>query len=265
MVQWVNRLLGGVVTVQQLDNVAVVIPAYNEAATICDVAGRVLGQCKQVIVVDDGSDDDTVARLDGLPVTVLRNPCNAGKAASLWRGMCHALEHGAQAVITLDGDGQHDANDIPRLLAAATVHPSAIIIAARLKNRDTAPKARLFANNFADFWISWAAGQWVHDSQSGFRLYPAELLRGFTPRKDRRYGFVFESEVLILGIRRGFPSLSVPIASVYSHDGRPSHFRPVADISLIVRMVAWKLFTRGMFLPGLWRALRTRKQGIVSD
>jgi len=243
--------------------VAVVIPAYNEAATIRDVASRALEQCAQVIVVDDGSSDDTVARLEGLPLTVLQNGQNAGKAASLWNGLRYALQEGAAAVITLDGDGQHDPADIPRLLGAAQAHPGAVIIAARLQNRESAPRARLFANNFADFWISWAAGQWVHDSQSGFRLYPAALLRGFTPRADRRYGFVFESEVLILGVRRGFPALSVPIASVYRHGARASHFRPVADITLIVRMVAWKLITRGLFLPGLWRAIGSRRQGIV--
>ncbi len=247
------------------DNVVVVIPAYNEAATIRDVASRALEHCSQVVVVDDGSTDDTVAQLDGLPLTVLQNEKNAGKAASLWNGMRYALQQGAEAVITLDGDGQHDPADIPRLLAVSERYPGHTLIAARLQNRESAPRARLFANNFADFWISWAAGQWVHDSQSGFRLYPAELLRGLTPRQDRRYGFVFESEVLIIGIRRGFPSISVPITSVYRHGARPSHFRPVADITLIVRMVAWKLITRGLFLPGLWRALATRRKGIVTD
>ncbi len=247
------------------DNVVVVIPAYNEAATIRDVASRALEHCSQVVVVDDGSTDDTVAQLDGLPLTVLQNEKNAGKAASLWNGMRYALQQGAEAVITLDGDGQHDPADIPRLLAVSERYPGHTLIAARLQNRESAPRARLFANNFADFWISWAAGQWVHDSQSGFRLYPAELLRGLTPRQDRRYGFVFESEVLIIGIRRGFPSVSVPITSVYRHGARPSHFRPVADITLIVRMVAWKLITRGLFLPGLWRALATRRKGIVTD
>ncbi len=246
-------------------NVVVVIPAYNEAATIRDVASRTLEYCSRVVVVDDGSSDDTVAQLEGLPLTVLQNEQNAGKAASLWNGMRYALQQGAEAVVTLDGDGQHDPADIPRLMAAAQRYPDHSLIAARLQNRDSAPRARLFANNFADFWISWAAGQWVHDSQSGFRLYPAGLLRGFTPRNDRRYGFVFESEVLIIGIRRGFPSVSLPIASVYQHGARRSHFRPVADITLIVRMVAWKLFTRGMFLPGLWRALTTRRKGIVME
>lgn len=246
-------------------NVVVVIPAYNEAATIRDVASRALEQCPNVVVVDDGSSDDTVAQLDGLPVTLLQNEQNAGKAASLWNGMRYALQQGAEAVVTLDGDGQHDPADIPRLLAAAQRYPSHTLIAARLQNRESAPRARLFANNFADFWISWAAGQWVHDSQSGFRLYPAELLRSFQPRADRRYGFVFESEILIIGIRRGFPTLSVPIASVYRHGARPSHFRPVADITLIVRMVAWKLITRALFLPGLWRAVATRRKGIVTE
>lgn len=243
---------------------AVVIPAYNEGATIRAVASEVLQYGLPLIVVDDGSVDDTVAQLDGLALTVLRNEQNRGKAASLWHGMQYAMQQGAEAVITLDGDGQHRPVDIPRLAAAAEQHPDTILIAARLRGRENAPKARLRANMVADFWISWAAGQWVHDSQSGFRLYPAALLRQFQPREGRRYGFVFESEILIEGVRNGFPCLALPIDSIYQHGARASHFRPVADITLIVRMVAWKLISRGMFLPGLWRALRGRKQGILA-
>jgi glycosyltransferase involved in cell wall biosynthesis len=216
-----------------------------------------------VIVVDDGSDDDTVAQLDGLAVTLLRNEKNSGKAASLWRGMQHALEAGCDVVITLDGDGQHDPAEIPRLVEAAAAYPEYIVIAARLKNRDAAPRARLFANNFADFWISWASGQWVHDSQSGFRLYPSSLLRRFSPRPARNYAFVFESEILIEAARRGYRIVSVAVVSVYHHGARASHFRPVSDITLIVRMVAWKLASRFFSLPGLWRALRHRERSLA--
>ncbi|HEU5176741.1 MAG TPA: glycosyltransferase family 2 protein, partial [Burkholderiales bacterium] len=87
--------------------VLAVIPAYNEAATVRDVASRALGQIKDVIVVDDGSTDGTAAALAGLPVTLIRNPRNLGKAASLWRGIAVALAEDADAVVTLDGDGQH--------------------------------------------------------------------------------------------------------------------------------------------------------------
>lgn len=243
--------------------IAVVIPAYNEAATIRDVAGRTLKQCAQVIVVDDGSTDETFAQLDGLEVTVLLNEQNAGKAASLWRGMQQGMAMGCDAVITLDGDGQHDPADIPLLIAAAERCPQHVVIGARLGNRESAPKARLFANNFADFWISWASGQWVHDSQSGFRLYPASLLGEVVNEHSLRHGFVFESEILIEGIRKGYAAVSVPIDSVYRKGARPSHFRPVADITLIVKMVAWKLFRWGMYPMGLWRALRSRGTGIL--
>ncbi|MGM0593514.1 MAG: glycosyltransferase family 2 protein [Pseudomonadota bacterium] len=244
---------------------AVVIPAYNEAATIRDVAERALAQCETVIVVDDGSTDQTLERLEGVAVTLLRNPTNAGKAASLWRGMQAAMAQGCEGVITLDGDGQHDPADIPRLAAALERYPQHVVIAARLANRENAPRARLFANNFADFWIAWAAGQWVHDSQSGFRLYPTRLLAEAVSEQSLRHGFVFESEILIEAARRGYPVCSVPVASIYRHDARPSHFRPVADITLIVRMVAWKLFRWGMYPQGLWRAVRTRREGVVKE
>jgi glycosyltransferase involved in cell wall biosynthesis len=239
---------------------AVVIPAYNEAATIRAVAERCLQQCALVIVVDDGSSDATRAQLDALPLQLLHNERNSGKAATLWKGMQHALQLGATQVITLDGDGQHQPEDIPALLSAAQDNPDHLIIAARLKDNEQAPKARLRANHIADFWISWAAGQWIHDTQSGFRLYPARLLASITPDTRRERGFVFESEILIEAARRGFPSTVVPISSSYSATARASHFRPVVDITRIVRMVAWRLFSRGFYPQGIWRALKQRQR-----
>lgn len=246
------------------NKLAVVIPAYNEAATIRELAARALLQCETVIVVDDGSRDGTAEKLNGMALTLLCNEQNRGKAASLWRGMQQAMELGCDAIISLDGDGQHDPADIPRLLDAAERLPLHVIIAARLANRENAPRARLFANNFADFWVSWAAGQWVHDSQSGFRLYPVALLRELVSDAQLHHGFVFESEILIEGVRHGYPVISVPISSIYRHGARASHFRPVADITLIVRMIAWKIIKWGFYPVGLWRALRSRDSGVVT-
>ncbi len=243
--------------------VAIVIPAYNEAATIREVATQSLPFSSNVIVVDDGSSDNTVEQLDGLAVTVLRNDQNLGKAATLWKGMQHAMAAGCDTIITLDGDGQHNPADIPRLIAAARQRPNHVVIASRLRKRENAHKARLFANNFADFWISWATGQWVHDSQSGFRLYPAALLKAAVNQQLLQHGFVFESEILIEAGRQGFRIVSVPIDTIHHQNARASHFRPVMDITLIVRMVAWKLFSRGMHPVGLWSALRTRKEGVI--
>ncbi|MDH5327471.1 MAG: glycosyltransferase family 2 protein [Gammaproteobacteria bacterium] len=237
---------------------AVLIPAYNEAATIHNVVAKSLAHTDKVIVVDDGSSDDTVAQLHDLSVEVLQNEQNCGKAASLWRGLQHAMEKGYDYVITLDGDGQHDPAEIPELIAKSRDNPNCLIIGARLKNRENAPKARLFANNFADFWVSWAAGQWVSDSQSGFRVYPAQLISKLRIPHHRSRSFVFESEIAIESVRHGHPVVVKPIVSTYHADARPSHFKPVADISKIVLMIAWKIIKWGLYPVGFIKALNTR-------
>jgi len=234
----------------------VVIPAYNEAATIRAVAERALAQVPTVIVVDDGSSDGTGARLAGLPVTLISNPANAGKGASLWRGMAIALAEGAEAVITLDADGQHAPEDIPRFVAAWHAQRERIVIGARLWDRERFPPVRYFGNRFANFWISWAAGYPIGDSQSGYRLYPAQALRAVRVGRSRGAGFTFESEFLIEAGRKGIRSAFIPIPAIYPRDARTSHYRSAYDTWRIVWMVACKLIARGLYLPGLLRALR---------
>ena len=237
---------------------AVVIPAYNESSTIRQVVQKTLQHAPLVIVVDDGSSDDTAAQLEGLAVEVLRNETNMGKGGSIWRGLHHAINKGAEAVFTLDGDGQHDPNDIPDLLNEARINPHAMIIGARLLNRENAPKGRLFANNFADFWVSWAAGQFVQDSQSGFRLYPKSLIENVKVGTHRSRSFVFESEIAIEAGRRGHKIICYPIVSQYHENARPSHFNAGSDITKIVLMITWKLVSRGTYAHGLVRSLVQR-------
>jgi glycosyltransferase involved in cell wall biosynthesis len=231
---------------------AVVIPAYNEASTIADIARRAGDYSDRVIVVNDGSSDETARVLEKLPVTLLNNTQNLGKGKSLLCGARLALEQGATAVITLDGDGQHRPEDIPLLLEMAAANPDTIIIAARLHNRNCAPPLRRFANSFADFWISWAAGYRICDSQSGFRLYPAATFQQCPTESDN---FVFESEILIDAARQGMYSKGVAIGSVYHQNSRNSHYRPASDTWAIIRMVAGKLLNRGLYPLGLLRAL----------
>ncbi|MDE2089390.1 MAG: glycosyltransferase family 2 protein, partial [Gammaproteobacteria bacterium] len=199
---------------------AIVIPAYNEAATIRDVAARALAQVERVIVVDDGSSDGTAQALSGLPVTVLRNAGNQGKAASLWRGAQCALEQGAERIVTLDGDGQHLPEEIPRLLEAAERCPECIVIGARSGDISAFPRSRYRANRVADFWISWAAGRRLRDTQSGFRVYPAPLFRELRVRHDKSRSFVLESEILIEACRAGHRCVSVPVSAVYGQRPR---------------------------------------------
>lgn len=243
----------------------VVIPAYNEATTIREVVARTLAFCERVIVVDDGSTDGTAQALARLPMTVLRHDSNRGKAAALWSGIERALADGADAVITLDGDGQHCPKDIPRFLEAAERYPGHIIVGSRIGERHAFPKRRYYANRTASFWISWAAGYLIEDSQSGFRLYPAALLRHVRVPHDRAHGFVFESEILIEAARIGVGSAALPIAAIYVSGARASHFRTVVDVLRITRMVAWKLLSRAMYPQGLLRVfLLPRLEGRVS-
>jgi glycosyltransferase involved in cell wall biosynthesis len=236
--------------------VVAVIPAYGEAATVRGVVERTLAQLERVIVVDDGSSDGTAAALEGLPVTLIRNPRNLGKTASLWRGIAIALAENADAVVTLDADGQHRPEDIARLLEEHRRDRDALVVGARLHDRAQIPAQRYLANRLGNFLVAWAAGQRVEDSQSGFRLYPATLLRALPPHLGRAASFVFESETLIETGRRDVHLAWVPIPAIYEPRARRSHFRPVADFLLIGRMILWKLITRGFYLRGLLRSLR---------
>lgn len=234
----------------------VVIPAYNEAATVRDVALRARQQCPHVIVVDDGSTDGTAGVLAGLDVTLLRNEKNLGKAGSLCRGFERALAGGAAGVITLDADGQHAPEEIALFIKQSVDDPSAFLIGARRPDQRKTSFWRYGANRVADFWIGLAAGAPIDDSQSGFRLYPAALLRAMDVPHERSRSFVFESEILIEASRRAMVIRNIPIAVTPRSGPCPSHFRPVLDIVKITRMVAWKILSRGLSLSGLWCVLR---------
>lgn len=234
----------------------VVMPAFNEERTIRAVSSRILKQrVGKLIVIDDGSTDQTRAELDGLGVEVLDNPVNQGKGPSLWRGIQHALDLGCQRIITIDADAQHDPDDILRLHEASLEHPGTIIIAARTRSRENSPRLRRFANGFADFWISWASGRRITDTQSGFRLYPVAVFRDIETRPSHRGGFAFESELLIDACHRGFTTRGIAIKTRYHPERRKSHYKPWRDTWSIVTMVAGKLLERHMYPLGLLRAL----------
>jgi len=236
-------------------SIATVIPAYFEEGTIRDVAERSLLQCDKVIAVDDGSCDDTSRVIEGLPLTLLRNETNMGKAASLWRGMQEALTKGVDGVVTPDGDGQHRPEDIPKLIKLANENPDTIIIGSRLHDRESIPTSRYRANRFANFWIAWASGYPIEDSQSGFRFYPASLLKSIRLDITREKSFVFESEILIEAGARGIRTKAVQIPAIYGEAMRPSHFQSVKDIARITKMVAGRLLRKGMNLPGFYRVI----------
>ena len=232
----------------QRDDVAVVIPALNESLRIRGVVESALAQAATVIVVDDGSDDDTVARIADLPAHVVRHPRRLGKGAALRSGFAEAARLGARAVATMDGDGQHDAADIPRLVAAANRHPGCVIVGARLRKRASQPPHRRLGNDFGDWGISWGCGFRVVDTQSGQRLYPREV---FTLEDVPGEGFVFEAQMLISAARRaGARVVAVPIETRYA-GGEPglafrkSHFRLFRDLWAITSHVVGQVLRHG--------------------
>ena len=211
--------------------VAVVIPALNEERAIRGIVEAVLAISPNVIVIDDGSTDATVERIADLPITLIRHATPLGKGQGLRDGFRKARALGFDAVITMDGDGQHLAADIPLMLEAARHYPEHLVIGARIRNRENQPEARRRANDFADWGISWGCGIPVADTQSGQRYYPSAALElADLPADD----FVFEAAVLIAAARdKGVGIVSVPIESRYHGEFRSSHFRPIRDVSRI--------------------------------
>lgn len=241
-------------------NVAVVIPALNEALRIREVVRDALAHCDHVIVVDDGSDDGTAECIADLGATVLRHPHRQGKGAALRSGFAQARRMGAQAVATMDGDGQHTGADIPRLIAAANRNPGAVVIGARLRKRASQPVYRRLGNDFGDWGIGLGCGFRIIDSQSGQRLYPHAV---YTLDDVPGEGFVFEAQMLLSAVRHaGARVVAVPIETRYASADAPlqfrkSHFRLFRDLWRITSHVVKQVWGYGDLL-GAWRGTRAR-------
>ena len=225
------------------DSMAAVIPAFNEGSTIADLIEQTLPLVDWVIVVDDGSIDDTANIAERAGAKVLRHTRNSGKAAALATGFGAALKTSASVVVTLDGDGQHRPQDILSLKRAGDGDNN-FVIGVRSLQRENVPWLRGLANRCADRWISIAAGQRIEDSQSGFRLYPRKLLEELDLAGARELGFAIESEILIEACWRGYQICTVAIPAIYNDSLRASHYRSIKDTLVIVSAVARRVVQR---------------------
>jgi len=238
----------------------VLIPCLNEEKAIGRVVKSALRLGVPVIVIDDGSDDRTTGIVNTMPVTLLRHAQRQGKGEALRTGFREALRRGFDAVVTMDGDGQHLAEDIPRLVDVGKRFPDHIVIGARLLQREQQPKSRRRANAFADWGISWACAQPVADTQSGQRWYPRSALDLVELNAEN---FVFEAAVLIAASReKGLGIVSVPIASRYEGSFRLSHFSPVRDVMRIAMYTVGRVFHYGSIRASY---SRSRTQPLVID
>lgn len=210
----------------------VIIPTYNNAATLAGVIRDVAGYTHAIIVVNDGSTDHTEELLSEFTsLEVVQYARNAGKGIALRRGFKKALEKGYEYAITIDSDGQHFAKDIPLFIEKLDKDGPALIMGARNMNQESVPGKSSFGNKFSNFWFKVETGIDCPDTQTGFRLYPIGQLRNmrFFTRK-----YEFEIEVLVRAAWKGIPVTSVPVSVYYAPpETRVSHFRPFKDFSRI--------------------------------
>lgn len=206
----------------------VVIPTYNNEKTIVKVLDDVLQYTEKVIVVNDGSTDNTSNLLEGRgDVDIVHLKKNQGKGVALREGFLRAVTNGFRYVITIDSDGQHYPEEMVHFLDYIEDKPDSLIVGARNLNAENMPEKNSFANKFSNFWLFVETGKQLSDTQSGFRLYPVERLKGIS-WYTRRYEF--ELEVLVRSIWRGVNVVNLPIKVYYPPmEERVSHFRPASD------------------------------------
>ncbi|HEY3915518.1 MAG TPA: glycosyltransferase family 2 protein [Verrucomicrobiae bacterium] len=211
-------------------NFCAVIPCFNHPNSVATVASRAREYCP-VLIVDDGS----TFLLPEVPgCSILRQEENRGKGAALRAGFQYAVEQGFTHVMTLDADGQHFAEDLPKFLAAAREQSEALVVGVRDFRVSGCPAARRWSNGVSNFWFRIETGLALGDSQCGFRCYPLELVRRLKTGSGR---FAFELEFMVRAAWGGTPIVTVPVKCIYeSEQVSRSHFRPVRDFAHIAFM-----------------------------
>jgi glycosyltransferase involved in cell wall biosynthesis len=206
------------------ESCAVVIPCFNEGACIAALIGEVRQYLATVIVVDDGSTDDTAAQAIGAGATVASHARNCGKGAALKTGFSAALKGGCEWALAMDGDGQHKSQDVPAFFRCAEQTDARLVIGNRMHDAQAIPWLRRQINLWMSRRISERAGQVLPDSQCGFRLVNLQAWAGLRLETTR---FETESETLLAFAQAGFLIQFVPIQVV--GQGPHSHIRPIQD------------------------------------
>jgi len=211
--------------------VVAVIPAHDEAPRIGPVVTGAM-QSVPVVVVDDGSTDATGAVAEAAGATVLTQRPNQGKGAALRAGFRHALSIEADAVVTLDADGQHDPAELPGLLHARTSGGAELVIGRR--TFAAMPIVRRLSNSVGTLLLSAALGRWVPDNQSGYRVLGRRLMTAMLDSHDD--GFAFEVEMIAVCLREGWPIAWAPIRTIYGDER--SHIRPLRHLREFLAVTA---------------------------
>ncbi|MEO0292811.1 MAG: glycosyltransferase family 2 protein [candidate division WOR-3 bacterium] len=220
--------------------ILIVIPAYNEEKNIGNLLKKIkkISPLKDVLVVDDGSKDNTSLIAKKIGCKVLSFERNQGKGAALKRGFDFAIRNGYDLVITMDGDGQHDPSEIPKFLKTYELTRADLIIGTREHNLAEMPFLRFMVNNLTSFITSILCRIRVHDSQSGFRLISKKVLTTVTLKTGK---FQMETEIIIEAARRGFLIKEIPIKIIYFEKFK-SHINPLIDTLRFIKLAIGMLW-----------------------
>jgi glycosyltransferase involved in cell wall biosynthesis len=211
--------------------VAIVIPAYQATATIGAVLEQVSIPNAAVIVVDDGSTDGTGEKGLGMGAVVVTHSRNRGKGAALRSGIARACAGGAEAIVTLDADGQHPPAEIPRLLGPIESGSADLVLGARARN-GAMPLSRRLTNWISASLASRIGAHAVTDAQTGYRAFTRAVAERLQPDGDR---YEYEANFLLEALRAGYRVTSVEVPTIY---GAPSHFRLFGDTWRMARAFA---------------------------
>jgi glycosyltransferase involved in cell wall biosynthesis len=216
----------------------VIIPAFNAERTIGVVVEAVKQRGLPVIVIDDGSRDRTAAIASERGALVISHLRNYGKGRALRTGFAYALRSSYDGIVTMDGDGQHDAEDILPLIRAGEVQHAGMVVGNRMSNGHAAmPRARWLTNRLMSRLVSFLARHPIPDSQCGLRVIRKELLASLSLSADR---FEIETELLLAAAKRRWKTVSVPVRTIYND--HPSPIQPLRDTIRFFGVVLRYLF-----------------------
>ncbi|MFL2859775.1 MAG: glycosyltransferase family 2 protein [Pontiellaceae bacterium] len=219
-----------------VERFGILICAYNEESHIDGLIRSILKQSpEEIIVVDDGSTDNTAALAQQAGATVIRNRKNLGKGSALKRGFKAFLNKNVDAVIVVDGDGQHDPNEIQCFLDTYRRTGIPVLIGNRMADPKGMPIIRKLTNHFMAYMLNRLTKVYVADPPCGFRFYAIEVLPFITSKEQR---FAFEFDVLIRAAKRKIRIDSVRISTIYN-DKQSSHIAPFRDSWLFISVV-WR-------------------------
>ena len=249
----------------------VILPTYNNELTLCRVIDGVLNYTNNIIVINDGSTDNTSLLLENYPnIEIIHKPKNTGKGSTLKMGFQRSTSLGFEYAITLDTDGQHYPDDIPNFVNSLyeSLNKNILIIGDRNMNNADVFAQSAKGNRVSTFWMYATTGLRLNDSQSGFRLYPVKEMHTIRFLNSTKK-FEFEIEAIVKSFWSGIDIKHVPIKVLYDPEERVSHFRPFRDISRMVVLYTWFLLVRVFYITprNLFRKFKKKgfKRFIVED